>query len=257
MNVRFERRNNVAWVTLDRPERLNAVGQAMADELEKIWLQVEADASIRAVVITGAGERAFCAGADVKESGEAGLEYWMRPWNGGFGGLALRSTLDIPVIARVNGLAFGGGFEIILGCDIVVAVEEAQFGLTEPRLGLLPLDGGMIQLQRQIPYKLAMGILLSGRRLSASYARDIGLVNDVVPRDKLDETVEGWLEDILACAPLSLRAIKQTVKGTAHLTPQEAHALRLPALIKALGSADAREGVRAFREKRRPSWGGR
>ncbi|HEV7718846.1 MAG TPA: enoyl-CoA hydratase-related protein [Arsenicitalea sp.] len=256
MNVDFEIRDNIAWITLNRPERLNAVGQGMADELEKIWLQLEADETVRAAVITGAGERAFCAGADVKESGEAGLDYWVRPWNGGFGGIALRKTLDIPVIARVNGLAFGGGFEIILGCDIVVAVEEAQFGLTEPRLGLLPLDGGMIQLQRQVPYKLAMGMLLTGRRLSAADAKEIGLINDVVPREKLDETVQGWLDDIVACAPLSVRAIKQTVQRTAHLNPQEAHGQRLPAVIRALASEDAKVGVRAFREKRKPVWGG-
>jgi crotonobetainyl-CoA hydratase len=161
------------------------------------------------------------------------------------------------VIARVNGHALGGGFEMVLGCDIVIAAEHASFGLPEPRVGRMPLDGGMTLLQRQVPAKLAMGVLLTGRRLPAAEAAAMGLVNEVVPRDQLDAAVDRWVADILACAPLSLRAIKQTVRRTAHLTAAEAQAMRLPAVIEALQSDDGEEGVLAFREKRKPVWRGR
>ena len=257
MNVRYEFADHVARVTIDRPETMNAVDAATEAELEAIWRRIEDDRSVRAVVLTGAGDRAFSAGADMKGSTKTGLEYWASPRPNGFGGLALRTTLDVPVIARVNGFALGGGFEMVLGADIVVAAEEASFGLPEPRVGRLPLDGGMVLLQRQIPFKLAMGVLLTGRRLSASEARTLGIVNEVVPRADLDLAVERWLKEILLCAPLSLRAIKQTVRRTAHLGAQEAQAQRLPAVMECVQSADASEGVKAFREKRAPVWSGR
>ena len=176
-------------------------------------------------MLTGAGERAFSTGADMKGgSGASGLEYWALTRPGGFGGIALRETLDVPVIARVNGHAVGGGFEMVLGCDIIIAAEEATFGLPEARVGRLPLDGGMTLLQRQVPFRLAMGVLLTGKRITAAEALRIGLVNEVVPRAELDAAVARWVDDILACAPLSVRAIKQVVRRTAHLTAAEAQA---------------------------------
>lgn len=257
MNVRYELAEHVARVTLDRPETMNAIDAATEAELEETWRRIESDRSVRAVVLTGAGDRAFCAGADMKGTSKTGLEYWASARPNGFGGLALRTTLDVPVIARVNGFALGGGFEMVLGADIVIAAEEASFGLPEPRVGRLPLDGGMVLLQRQIPFKLAMGVLLTGRRLSASEARTLGIVNEVVPRADLDSAVERWLKEILLCAPLSLRAIKQTVRRTAQLSAQEAQAQRLPAVMECLQSTDGAEGVKAFREKRAPVWTGR
>src|SRR5262249_49485981 len=155
-------------------------------------------------------------------------------------------TIEVPVIARINGHALGGGFEMVLGCDLAIAVAEATFGLPEARVGRLPLDGGMALLQRQIPYRHAMGLLVTGRRISAAEALAMGLLNEVVPRSGLDQAVDRWLADILACAPLSVRAIKQVVRRTAHLTASEAQAQRLPALIAALRSEDSEEGVRAF-----------
>lgn len=257
MTVQFHVADHVARVTLDRPEAMNAVDRATEAELQRIWAAIEADRRVRAVVLTGAGTRAFCAGADVKDGGGVtGLEYWAAPRPGGFGGIALRTTLDVPVIARANGHALGGGFEMVLGCDLVVAAENATFGLPEARLGRLPLDGGMALLQRQIPFRHAMGMMLTGRRITAAEALRFGLVNEVVPQDQLDAAVSRWLEDILACAPLSLRAIKQCVRRTAHLTAQEAQAARLPALVEALQSKDQDEGVRAFVEKRKPDWRG-
>lgn len=257
MSVLFEVRDHVARVTIDRPQVMNAIDAATEAELERVWTRIEGDNDVRAVVLTGSGDRAFCAGADVKNVSKTGLEYWADARPNGFGGIALRTTLDVPVIARVNGHALGGGFEAVLGCDIVVAAEEATFAFPEPRLGRIPLDGGMVLLQRQIPFRAAMGVLMTGRRVPAREALALGIVNEVVPRAELDQAVERWLKEILACAPLSIRAVKQTVRRTAHLDAQEARAMKLPALIAALQSKDQDEGVAAFREKRPAVWQGR
>ena len=257
MNVRLAIENHVARVMLARPEVLNALDRATETELEAIWSRLENDPDVRVIVLTGEGDRAFCVGSDMKNATVSGLDYWATSTTGGFGCIALRETLDIPVIARVNGYALGGGFEMVLGCDIVVATEDATFGLTEPLVGRVPLDGGMVLLQRQIPFRQAMGILLTARRVPAHEALQLGLINEVVPRAELDTAVDRWVQAILACAPLSLRAIKQVVRRTSTLTAAEAQAVRLPALVAALQSDDSEEGVRAFREKRKPNWAGR
>jgi crotonobetainyl-CoA hydratase len=257
VSVRCEIKDHVARVTIDRPAVLNAIDDASEARLREIWSGLEQNREVRAAVLTGAGDRAFCTGADVKNTGKEGLDYWAQPRPGGFGGISMRTTLDIPVVARVNGHALGGGFEMVLGCDIVVAAEQATFGLPEPRIGRLPLDGGMLLLSRQIPRKQAMGMLLTGRRVPAAVGYRLGFVNEVVPRAKLDEAVAAWVADIVACAPLSLRAIKQIVNATAQMSVEQAQSLRLPALIEALRSEDGLEGVRAFQQKRKPVWRGR
>ncbi len=256
MSVGFSIGDHVARIVIDRPERMNAVDGATEAHLEEIWRAIEADRNVRCVVLTGAGERAFSAGADMKEAGKSGLDYWASPRAAGFGGIACRRTLDVPVIARVNGLALGGGFEMVLGCDIVIAAGTAEFGLPEPLVGRMPLDGGMVALPRKLPHNLAMEMLLTGRRVKAARLMEFGLVNEVAASGALDEAVERWVAMILACAPLSLRAAKQTVNRTAHLPLDEALALKLPAVMEALQSADGEEGVAAFREKRAPVWRG-
>lgn len=257
MPIRYELADHVGRITIDRPEVMNAIDAASERELQRIWGEIERDREVRVVVLTGAGDRAFSAGADMKGgSGASGLDYWANERPGGFGGIALRETLDVPVIARVNGHALGGGLEMALGCDLIIAAEEASFGLPEARVGRLPLDGGMTLLQRQVPFRQAMGMLLTGKRIPAAEAFRMGLVNEVVPRAELDAAVERWVTDILACAPLSVRAIKQVARRTAHLTAREAQAARLPAVVEALRSKDSEEGVRAFVEKRKPVWRG-
>lgn len=259
MSVAFAIESHVARITIDRPDRMNAVDLATETELIRIWEAIEKDRDVRVVVLTGAGDRAFCTGADMKggDSSLSGLEYWAASRPGGFGGIALRDTLDVPVIARVNGHALGGGMEMVLGCDIVVASEEATFGLPEPRVGRLALDGGIALLTRRIPHVHAMGLLLSGRRIPAAEAHALGLVNEVVAPDALDAAVERWVESILACAPLSVRAIKAMVRAGEGISPREAQMLRLPQLVEALQSEDQDEGVKAFQEKRAPNWTGR
>lgn len=257
MTIEFAVADRVARVTLNRPERLNAIDKNTERELERMWQEIERRDDISCVVLTGSGDRAFCTGADMKDVDKSGLEYWAEDRPNGFGGLAFRASLDVPVIARVNGYALGGGFEMVLGCDIVVAAETAKFGLPEARVGRMPLDGGMVLLQRKIPFNRAMSVMLTGRQFTAMEMLDFGFVNEVAPPSDLDAAVERWVAEIIACAPLSLRAIKQTVNRTAHLSPYEAQSLRTPALVKALQSEDALEGVAAFQQKRRPVWQGR
>lgn len=257
--VRYELKGHVAYVTFDRPQVLNALDEASNRRCNEIWDQIENDPSVHVVVLTGAGERAFCTGADMSTGGvgKTGVDYWADLDPNGFAGLSLRTTLDVPVIARVNGYALGGGMETVLGADIVVAADHAKFGLTEPRVGRLPLDGGMVTLTRRVPHNQAMSLLLTGRKASAQEMAAMGLVNEVVPMADLDAAVDRWVEQVLACAPTSLRAIKQVVNRTAQLSPQEAHAARLPALMEALVSPNATEGVAAFQQKRQPVWSDR
>lgn len=256
MTVELQIDDRVARVTINRPERLNAVDAKTERELDIIWQDLESRRDISCIVLTGAGDRAFSAGADMKEDGPNGVAYWTQGRPNGFGGISLRRSLDIPLVARVNGFAMGGGFEMVLGCDIVIASETARFALPEATVGRLPLDGGMVLLQRKIPYNIALGLMLTGRQASAAEMAAYGIVNEVVAPGALDDAVERWVRSITACAPLSLRAIKQVTQRTAHLSPPEAQALRLPAVIEALESEDATEGVRAFREKRAPVWRG-
>lgn len=258
MSVLYEVEADVARVTIDRPDRMNAVDAATEAALERIWTDIETRADIRCVVLTGTGDRAFSAGADMKSTGgKSGLAYWAGMNPNGFGGIAMRPGLQIPVIARVNGLALGGGMEMVLGADIVIAAETARFGLTEARVGRLPLDGGMVLLQQRIPRNVANGLMMAGRMMSAAEAARWGLVNAVVPAARLDEEVANWVADILACAPLSVRAIKATVALTQRHGAETARAMQGPALIRALESEDAEEGVRAFVEKRAPVWKGK
>ena len=256
--ILYREEGHVALVTIDRQHVANALDGDSEAELRRVWDGLESRRDIWAAVLTGAGEKAFCAGSDMSAQAVkvSGADYWLQERPGGFGGIAVRRTLDIPVIAAVNGHALGGGLEMVLGCDIVIAAEEARLGLPEPTVGRLPLDGGIYLLSRQLPHHLAMGMLLTGRQIPAAEAARLGLVNEVVPRAELKAAVGRWLEQILRCAPLSLRAIKQMIQLSEGAPIGQAVRLKHPALLEALKSSDAEEGLRAFQEKRRPNWSG-
>jgi len=249
--------DGVARVTIERPEVLNALDQAAESELIAIWEEIEADRSVFLAVLTGSGDKAFCAGADLKAAGRTGMDYWAHLPDSGMGGIATATRLSVPVLARVNGYALGGGFEMVLGCDLAVASDNATFGFPEPLVGRLALAGGIIQLPRRTTYKQAMELLLTARRITAAEALEFGLVNEVVPHARLDEAVEKWAARLRACAPLALRAIKQMVIETAHLSVADAMAHRSAAMVTAMESEDAQEGVAAFNERRAPRWQGR
>jgi crotonobetainyl-CoA hydratase len=253
--IRYAKDGPIARVTIDRPRVLNALDRAAHDALSTVWDEVRDDPSIRVAVLTGAGERAFCAGTDLSAAGDArGLDYLTAGPPLGAGGLSLRRDLFTPVIAAVNGLALGTGFELALACDLVVAAEGAEFGFPEPRVGLMALDGAMHLLLRQVPLKQAMGLLLTGRRIRAAEARAVGLVNEVVPAADLAAAADRWAAEVLACAPLAVEATKHLVQESRDLPAWAAPRWVSHRVLRAMASEDAQEGIRAFREKRAPQW---
>ncbi len=252
---KLEREGHILTVTLNRPEVRNSLHPPANQELAKVFDEFVADAELWVAIITGAGDKAFSAGNDLKYTAAGGK--FELPASG-FAGLTHRFDNTKPVIAAVNGVAMGGGFEIALACDLIVAAEEAVFALPEPRVGLAALAGGLHRLPRQIPLKQAMGIILTGRRVSAVEARELGIVNEVVPRAELMSAARRWADDILACAPLSVRGSKQAaMDGLGHASLEEAINARYDALGAMIRSEDFREGPRAFVEKRPPRWQGK
>jgi dehydration protein DpgD len=261
--VLYVKEGRVARVTLNRPEVLNALDLRTHEELAEVWDDFENDDDLWAGVLSGTGGRAFSVGQDLRELvalTEAGLA---RPSTFGSRGgpgwprLTERFSLSKPVIARVDGYALGGGFELALACDIIVASEESRFGLPEARLGLVAGAGGVFRLTRQMPFRSALGHLLTGRRLDAARAFELGLVNEVVPAAALDKAVDRWLEDLLACAPLAVRAIKEAALASSALPLEDAFTARYAWEERRMRSEDALEGPRAFMEKRPPRWQGR
>jgi dehydration protein DpgD len=245
--IRYEKRGHLAWVTIDRPQVMNALHPPCHDELEAIWNDFAADPELWVAVLTGAGDRAFSAGNDLKWTAEhAGRLPPMPP--GGFGGIVNRFDLTKPIIAAVNGFALGGGFELVLACDVVIAAEHARFGLPEPKVGLM----------RQIPLKLAMGMMLTGEHIDARRAHELGVVNEVVPAAELAAAAARFAERILECSPLSVRATKQAALASLDRPLAEAIGVQqYPAVLELFRSEDCREGPLAFAQKRKPEWKGR
>jgi crotonobetainyl-CoA hydratase len=251
-----EKDGHLTVVTLERPEVMNSLHPPANAELSSVFDEFEADEEQWVAIITGAGDRAFCAGNDLKYQASGG-DMSGQPTTG-FAGLTARYELVKPVIAAVNGVAMGGGFEIALACDIIVAAENAVFALPEPRVGLAALAGGVHRLPRQIGTKQAMGMLLTGRRVAAAEGKELGFVNEVVGKGAALEAARAWAAQILECAPLSVRASKQaSMSGLAHAGVQAAQEARYEQLHKMIKSEDFVEGPKAFAEKRPPSWKGR
>lgn len=239
-------------VTLNRPEVLNALHSAAHLELEQVWDEFAARDDLWVGIVTGAGDRAFSAGNDLKvqAAGKRGPAA-----KTGFAGLCNRFDLDKPLIAAVNGVAMGGGFEIALSCDIIIAAENAIFALPEPRVGLIAGAGGVHRLPRMIPQKQAMGMILTGRRVPAAEGQALGFVNEVVPQGQALVAAKRWAAMILECSPMSIRASKQAAyRGLDAPSLAEAMRTSYPAQAANMKSEDWIEGPRAFAEKRKPNW---
>ncbi|MDE2405245.1 MAG: enoyl-CoA hydratase/isomerase family protein [Sphingomonadales bacterium] len=257
--VLVSRDGAVTTVTLNRPEALNAITPTMHEALEDAFNRFAADDSQQVCIVTGAGERAFCAGSDVKGAAAAGGLPSGYPAHG-YAGLIERFDCPKPFIAAVNGLALGGGFELALACDLIVATEAASFGLPEPLIGAIAIGGGLHRLARQLPLKQAMALILTSRRLPAREALALGLVNQLVPTAAdLPQAVAAWCADILKGAPAAVRASKATTlrgldePGVAAAMAGQAGYPEFDAWWR---SEDLKEGLRAFAEKRPPRWSG-
>lgn len=239
-------------VTLNRPEVMNALHSEASHELERVWDEFAARDHLWVGIVTGAGERAFSAGNDLKV--QAAGKRGPRP-RSGFGGLAYRFDLNKPIIAAVNGVAMGGGFEMALACDIIVASENAIFALPEPRVGLIAGGGGVHRLPRMIPQKQALGMILTGRRVSAREGKELGFVNEVVAAGEALSAAKRWAQMILECSPMAVRASKEAIyRGLDESSIEKAVRTVYPAQKANLESQDYIEGPKAFAEKRKPHW---
>lgn len=242
-------------VEINRPEKMNALHPPANKELADIFDKFADDEDRWVAIITGAGERAFSAGNDLVYQARGG-EMFKVP--AGFGGLTNRYDLNKPVIAAVNGVAMGGGFEIALACDLIIAADTARFALPEPRVGLAALAGGVHRLPRQIGLKRAMSMILTGRHVFAEEGERLGFVNAVVPLADVMTEARRWAGLIMECSPMSIRGSKQAVMGGLDIANfKDAFDTRFPALDAMLKSEDFIEGPKAFAEKRKPEWKGR
>ena len=255
-------KNGFVWeILFDRP-KANAISLAASGELSDAFCAFRDDPDARIAIITGGGEKFFSAGWDLKAAaaGEEEVDA-ATAVEGGFAGLTELWDLDKPVIAAVNGYAVGGGFELALAADLVVASDNAQFWLPEAQIGILPDGGGVIRLQRRIPRSLAVEMMMTGRRLGAEEAMQLGLVSRVVPQAELMAAARELAAAMAASAPLSLKAIKAVVARTEGMTVEEAYGFMrsgaIPQYRACLDSEDAREGPASFAESRKPVWSGR
>jgi len=259
--ILFEVRNQIGWVTMNRPESMNAINRLMARELVEACKQIEDDGAIRVVIFTGAGDRAFSAGMDLKERADTSFSPIERRNQKLSQTIHTQSraisALTKPTIAAIRGYCVGGGLEMALACDLRVAAEDAKLGLAEVRRGLIPGSGGTQRLPRAVGVSKALEICLTGDNVSGSEAEKLGLVNKAVPAADVNNAAEDLANRILKGAPMSLAFIKEAIKNGVELSLEEG--LRLEADLSAMVATteDSKEGPRAFAEKRTPVWKGR
>ena len=252
--VRLEVEAGIATVTLDRPEALNAISTELAASLADTFEPLATRRDLRAVVLTGAGDRAFCAGADLKERSGFDDHGWFvqrEVFRRGFG--AVRRC-PLPTVAAVAGFALGGGCELALACDLVVAADDATFGLPEVRLGLVPAGGGTQLLVRRVGRSVAKDLVLTGRQVGATEAQRLGLVDRVVPRASVQEVARDLAAEIAANAPTAVRLAKWAVDLGADLAVEAGLEVEDQAWRRAVLSDDRREGIAAWVDRRPPTW---
>lgn len=258
--VKTERRGAVLEITLDRP-KANAIDVATSRRLGEVFVAFNEDPELRVAILTAAGDRFFCTGWDLKAAAEGEEEADQDYGPGGFAGLTELFARDKPVIAALNGLAVGGGFELALAADLIVAAEHVEVFLAEVTIGLIPDAGGVLRLPNRLPRAVAMEMLLTGRRMNAAEAARWGLLNQVVPADALMSAARELADTIVANAPLAVAAIMEVTRATEGQAIEQAYqTLRggnLAAYRRMLDSEDIKEGPRAFAEKRMPVWRGR
>jgi enoyl-CoA hydratase len=249
--VEVERREHIALLTLNRPEARNAISPEVSQEMAAALDDIEADSGLRAVVLTGRGE-VFSAGADLKvvASGRAND---IARGNGGFAGIVTRD-FPKPIIAAVNGPALAGGFEIVLSCDLVVAADSARFGIPEVKRGLMAAAGGLIRLPKRVPLAIALELAMTGDPIDAQRALQLGLVNRVVPADRVIDEAIAIAERIGENSPIAVRSSRQLVREAAELSEADGWTRTLELMMPVFESGDAVEGATAFAEKRAPVW---
>ena len=256
--VRVERRAAIAILTIDRPERMNALSAATVQRLGQIGRELAGDPSLRACVLTGAGDRAFCAGADLKERAGMTREQVRAMLDAYRSELAWLSSSEFPTVAAINGVALGGGLELALACDLRSMTERATLGLPETNLAIIPGAGGTQRLPRLIGQARALDLILSGRRIGAQEALNSGLVNLVVPApEALLEATLAWLAPLAEGAPIAQRAALAAVRAAAHLPPDQGLAFEREQYERCLESSDREEALLAFQEQRKPTFHGR
>ena len=257
--VNFELYDEVMLITLDRP-KANAIDAKTSHMLGEVFIRFRDDDSLRVAIITGAEDRFFCGGWDLKAASEGeAVDADFGP--GGFAGLTELWDLDKPVIAAVNGLAVGGGFELALAADLIIASSHAEFFVPEATLGIIPDSGGVLRLPRRLPRAVAMDMLMTGRRMNVDEAKHFGLVNRSCDLEHLINEALDWAHQIAQSAPLSLAAIKSVIRKTETMDLESAYECmrsgEIEAYQKMLRSEDAKEGTLAFSEKRSPKWKGK
>lgn len=261
-SVKVERRGYVLEVMLDRP-KVNAIDIETSRKLGEAFCLLRDDPELRVGIVTGAGEKIFSAGWDLKAAAAQNLvgKWWTHDYGpGSFAGLTELWDLNKPVIAAVNGLCIGGGWELALACDLVIAAEHVEFSLPELPLGIVPDSGGVQRLPKRLPHNIAMEILLLGRRMSAQEAAHYGFVNKVVPKERLVEAAREWADLIATGAPLTVQALKECVRYMEAESIENSFKLIRSGKMKTYEAADssndAKEGVKAFAENRKAAFKG-